>query len=110
MLASLIRNLVFNAVKFSPKGGKVTIAAKPAPGYTVEISIRDTGIGMSKDILECLFHLDTATSRKGTEGEPSTGLGLLLCKDYIDKHGGKIWAESEEDKGSVFFVTIPGRM
>jgi len=106
MFESLMRNLVFNAVKFTPKGGKVIIAAKPMAGNSVEISISDTGIGMSKYILDSLFHLDMAPSRKGTEGESSTGLGLLLCKDFVHKHGGKIWAESEEGKGSVFYFTI----
>ena len=107
MVESIIRNVALNAVKFTPKGGKITISAKLLGRNTVEISVRDTGIGMSKEILDKLFSIDQNSSRVGTEGEPSTGLGLLLSKDFINKHGGKIWAESEEGKGSVFYFTIP---
>jgi signal transduction histidine kinase len=107
MLKSTIRNLATNAVKFTPKGGKITLTAKPVYDNFVEISFRDTGIGMNKDILDKLFRLDAHTSRPGTEGEPSSGLGLILCKDFIDKQGGKIWVESEPGKGSVFYFTIP---
>ena len=107
MLKSTIRNLATNAVKFTPKGGKITLTAKPVYDNFVEISFKDTGIGMNKDILDKLFRLDAHTSRPGTEGEPSSGLGLILCKDFIDKQGGKIWVESEQGKGSVFYFTIP---
>ncbi len=107
MLASTIRNLASNAVKFTRKGGKVTISAKPAPGHSVEISVRDTGIGMSPQMVAGLFRLDVKSNRKGTDNEPSTGLGLLLCKDFVEKHGGKIWVESEEGKQSTFRFTIP---
>ena len=107
MLASTIRNLASNAVKFTLKGGKVTIAAKSVPGHSVEISIRDTGIGMNHEMVHDLFRLDVQTNRKGTDNEPSSGLGLLLCKDFVEKHGGKLWVESEEGKGSVFYFTIP---
>ena len=107
MLASTIRNLASNAVKFTLKGGKVTIAAKSVPGHSVEISIRDTGIGMNHEMVHDLFRLDVQTNRRGTENEPSSGLGLLLCKDFVEKHGGKLWVESEEGKGSAFYFTIP---
>ena len=108
MLASTIRNLTSNAVKFTRKGGKVTIAAKPGPGHSVEISVSDTGIGMSPKMIDDLFRLDVKSNRKGTDNEPSTGLGLLLCKDFIEKHGGKIWVESKEGVGSTFCFTLPG--
>ena len=107
MLASTIRNLASNAVKFTLKGGKVTIAAKSVPGHSVEISVSDTGIGMSPEMVDNLFRLDVQTNRKGTEDEPSSGLGLLLCKDFVEKHGGRIWVESEEGKGSTFYFTLP---
>ena len=107
MLASTIRNLASNAVKFTTKGGKVTIVANTIPGNSVEISVSDTGIGMSPEMVHDLFRLDVQTNRRGTENEPSSGLGLLLCKDFVEKHGGKLWVESEEGKGSVFYFTIP---
>ena len=107
MLQTIIRNLVSNAVKFTPQGGRVSISAKNTGDKSVEISIRDSGIGMSKAIVDNLFRLDVRTNRKGTNGELSTGLGLLLCKEFIEKHGGRIWVESEEGKGSAFYFTIP---
>lgn len=107
MLESTIRNVALNAVKFTSKGGKITISARSASRNSIEISVRDTGIGMSSDILGKLFHIDEHISRVGTEGEASTGLGLLLSRDFIEKHGGRIWAESEEGKGSTFFFTFP---
>jgi PAS domain S-box-containing protein len=107
MLASTIRNLASNAVKFTTKGGKVTIAANTIPGNSVEFSIMDTGIGMYPEMVHDLFRLDVQTNRKGTENEPSSGLGLLLCKDFVEKHGGTLWVESEEGKGSVFYFSIP---
>lgn len=96
MLQTVIRNLVSNAVKYTHKGGKVNISAKTTRGQNVEISVSDTGIGMSQTMVSNLFRLDFQSNRKGTEGEPSTGLGLLLCKEFVEKHGGKIWVESKE--------------
>ena len=110
MFDSILRNLVFNAVKFTHKSGKVIIYAKPVPGNFVEISIRDTGIGMSRSMIDNLFRFDVKTNRNGTEGEPSTGLGLIICKDFIEKHGGRIWAESEEGKGSIFRFILPSNL
>ena len=109
MFKSLMSNLVFNAVKFTPKGGSVTIVAKPISDGWVEVSIKDTGIGMNKSIVDNLFRLDEQTNRKGTEGEPSSGLGLIICKDFIEKHGGKLWVESEVDRGSTFSFTLPAK-
>lgn len=107
ILQTVIRNLVSNAVKFTPRGGKVTLSALPVDDKKMQISIRDSGIGMSPALISNLFKLDVQVSRKGTEKEPSTGLGLILCKEFIEKHSGKIWAESKEGKGSEFFFTIP---
>ena len=107
MFGSIIRNLSMNAVKFSMKGGEVSIAAKTLTDNTIEISISDAGIGMSPEMVGNLFHLDIDTSRKGTEGEPSTGLGLILCKDFVERNNGKIRAESEEGRGTTFYFTLP---
>lgn len=108
MLASIFRNLTTNAIKFTAKGGKIAIQAKYLSDQAVEISFHDSGIGMSSELIEKLFHLDENTSRKGTEGEASTGLGLIICKDFIDKHSGSIRVESEIGKGSVFYCVLPG--
>ncbi|MCX6159763.1 MAG: ATP-binding protein [Ignavibacteriae bacterium] len=107
MFEAVIRNLSSNAVKFTNKGGVVNVSAKTMPDNSVEISIKDTGIGMDKEMINNLFRIDIDTSRKGTEDESSTGLGLIICKDFIEKHGGKLRAESEEGKGSLFTFTIP---
>jgi signal transduction histidine kinase len=107
MLSSIIRNLTSNAVKFTHKGGKVTIAAKSVNSHSVKISVKDTGIGMSPEIVNDLFRLDVQSNRRGTDNEPSVGLGLIICQDFIEKHGGKIWVESEVGKGSVFYFTLP---
>ncbi|MEI6883460.1 MAG: PAS domain S-box protein [Bacteroidota bacterium] len=109
MLDSILRNLTTNAVKFTTKGGKVAISAKSIPDGWVDVSVKDTGIGISKKMIDNLFKMDVNTSRKGTDGEPSTGLGLILCKDFVEKHGGKLWVESEEGKGSTFYFTLPSK-
>jgi PAS domain S-box-containing protein len=109
MLQTIIRNLVSNAVKFTPKGGFIKISAKATGDKDIEISINDTGIGMDQTLVDNLFRLDVQTSRKGTEGEPSTGLGLLLCLEFIEKQGGKIRVESTEGVGSTFYFTVPSK-
>ncbi len=109
MLESVVRNLASNAVKFTNKGGKVLISGRSVNDNLVEISIKDTGIGMNPEMLDKLFRIDEFTCRQGTDGEPSTGLGLILCKDFIDRHGGKIWAESTEGMGSTFYFTLPDK-
>ena len=109
MFETVIRNLVFNAIKFTPKSGEISVWAASTIKNIVEIKICDSGIGMNKELISKLFLLNEKTNRKGTEGEPSTGLGLLLCKEFIEKHGGNIWVESEVGKGSIFSFTIPER-
>jgi len=107
MLGVIIRNIVTNAVKFTTKGGNVIISAKPLSESFIEISVKDTGIGMNKSMIDNLFRLDAVTSRKGTDGESSTGLGLLICKDFIAKNGGILKIDSEEGKGSTIWFTLP---
>lgn len=109
MLETTIRNLFTNAIKFTDKGGKVLVSAKKLPSGETEITVKDTGIGMADDIIQKLFRIDQVECRQGTQGEPSTGLGLILCKDFMEKHGGKIWAESVENMGSTFFISYPDR-
>ena len=107
MLDGIIRNLVSNAIKFTPVGGKVSVTAWLKDDYSLEVNISDTGIGIPKEMISKLFLLTEKTGRKGTEGEPSSGLGLLLCKEFIEKHHGKIWVESEPGKGSIFKFILP---
>ena len=106
MLETIIRNLVSNAIKFTKKNGVVTISAKQFSDK-VKVSIADTGIGMDKELINDLFKVDKQTNRKGTDNEPSTGLGLILCYEFIEKHGGNIKVESEVGKGSTFSFTLP---
>jgi signal transduction histidine kinase len=109
MLGSVIRNLTSNSIKFTKRGGNVTIKAHNTSNNTVEIAVTDTGIGMTKEMVENLFKISRNSSRPGTEGEPSTGLGLLLCKDFVEKQGGEIWAKSEAGKGSTIISPLKHR-
>jgi len=106
MFETIIRNLVSNAIKFTPSGGKVKVVACINANQLIEIKISDSGIGMTPELISKLFQINEKTSRPGTQGEPSTGLGLLLCKEFIEKHNGKIWVESEVGKGSTFSFII----
>jgi hypothetical protein len=106
MISSVVRNILSNAIKFSNRGGKVEITAEE-DGSNYKISIADSGIGMSESRISKLFKIDSEKGTPGTEGERSSGLGMILCKEFIDKHGGKIWAKSEPGKGSTFCFTIP---
>ena len=107
MIQTVTRNLVSNAVKFTHKGGKVIISAKPNGNKSIQIVIKDNGIGMSPALIEGLFKPDVNTNRIGTDYEPSTGLGLILCKEFVEKHGGKLLVDSEVDKGSTFSFSLP---
>jgi PAS domain S-box-containing protein len=107
MFESIMRNLVSNAIKFTGKGGSVEVSAIHNNNNSVEVKVSDSGIGMPAELKERLFHINEKTSRQGTGGEPSTGLGLLLCKEFIEKNGGKIWVESIAEQGSTFYFTLP---
>lgn len=107
MISSVLRNLLSNAVKFTTQGGKITVDAKEIENEIVEVSVSDSGIGMSENLCKKLFKMEEKVGRKGTEGEESTGLGLLLCKEFVEKHGGKIWVQSRENIGSTFYFTLP---
>jgi signal transduction histidine kinase len=106
MISTVLRNLISNAIKFTNFGGKINISIEDQP-EELTVSIRDTGVGMKKEKLEKLFRIDSESSTLGTNREKGTGLGLILCKEFIEKHEGKIWVESEVGKGSVFRFTIP---
>lgn len=106
MIQSVLRNLISNAIKFTNKGGNITISAINIEHGLIEIKVQDTGIGISEKDLPKLFRIDESLKTTGTDGEPSIGLGLILCKEFVEKHGGKIWAESEVGKGSAFYFTL----
>ncbi|MEI6681338.1 MAG: PAS domain S-box protein [Bacteroidota bacterium] len=107
MLGGIVRNLVTNAVKFTPRGGVVTVRAHRVPNRGVGFSVTDTGIGMDQQLIGNLFKLDVNTSRQGTDHESSSGLGLMICKEFIEKHQGEMNIESIPGKGSVFSFMLP---
>ena len=106
MVTTVIRNLVSNAIKFSNNGDSITIRADLQDSF-VEISVIDNGVGMKKDDQEKLFRIDLHHTTNGTSDEKGTGLGLILCKEFIERNGGKISVESDLNKGSTFKFTLP---
>jgi signal transduction histidine kinase len=106
MVKTILRNLITNAIKYTHNYGVITISAMENNQY-VEIAIEDNGIGISFEAQKDLFKIDSFQSTIGTNSERGTGLGLLICKDFIEKHGGNIWIESEPGKGSEFKFTLP---
>jgi PAS domain S-box-containing protein len=107
MLKTVLRNLMSNAIKFTNNGGAINMRAEQTDS-DVTISVSDNGIGITPDDLTKFFDISEVITTKGTAGETGTGLGLLLCKEFVEKHGGKIWVESEVGKGSDFKFTLPG--
>lgn len=105
MFETILRNLISNAIKFTPKGGSIDVTAKNIH-TNIEITIKDNGIGMNNELLQNIFRINSQTNRKGTENEPSTGLGLLICKEFIAKNNGTLTIKSEENKGSEFTVVL----
>ncbi|MBK7868891.1 MAG: PAS domain S-box protein [Ignavibacteriales bacterium] len=106
MLETVIRNLVSNSIKFTPRNGSIIVTAGKVDEF-VEFSISDSGVGMSKDTISKLFRMDEFVTTIGTENEKGTGLGLLLCYEFIKKHGGLLEVESREGEGSTFSFSIP---
>jgi PAS domain S-box-containing protein len=106
MISTVLRNLISNAVKFTYKGGEIYISAQKTESEVV-ISVSDNGKGMPKARLEKIFRIDQNESTPGTANENGTGLGLILCKEFVEKHEGRIWVESIEGKGSSFSFAIP---
>ena len=102
----VIRNLMTNAIKFTNDGGEITVSAEPKGNEWV-VSVRDNGIGMNGDIQKKLFDKINPYSTRGTANEKGTGLGLILCKEFVEKNGGRIWVESQENQGSTFWFTVP---
>src|ERR1043165_2718813 len=106
MLRSILQNLTSNSIKYTPRGGAITILSE-FRGDKIVVEIRDTGIGMPKEIIERLFILQTGSLAKVRQKDKGAGIGLLLVKGFLEKNGGEIWAESKEGKGSSFYFSFP---
>jgi len=105
-LVQLVQNLVGNAVKYSPPGAPVRVAVQ-RNGAEARLTVADEGIGMRPEDLPRLFQKFSRLENARRSGAPGTGLGLYICRSIVEAHGGRIWAESEPQKGSTFFVTLP---
>lgn len=106
MIETVLRNLINNAIKFTPENGFIEISAKKIENQ-ISICVSDSGVGISNEDIRNLFQIDSKVKRKGTNDEDGSGLGLILCKEFVDKNNGEIWAESTPGKGSSFIFTIP---
>ncbi len=106
MFKTILRNLITNSVKYSNPGGKIKIESKRLPSF-VEIAISDTGVGIAPERIDKIFTLDEKITTRGTAEEKGSGLGLLLCKEFIERHKGRIWIKSELHKGTTVFFTLP---
>ncbi len=106
MFSTVVRNLVANAIKFTHERGHIAISLERKEGFC-EISIRDSGVGIPEENIQKIFRIDSNHTTLGTNGEKGTGLGLILCREFIGKHNGKIWVESVVGKGSNFVFTLP---
>jgi two-component system, sensor histidine kinase and response regulator len=106
MMSSILRNLITNSIKFTKPLGQVTLSSFHN-GDTVRLIISDTGIGMDDKKLETIFHLDKTRTTKGTAGEKGSGLGLILSKEFVEKHGGRIEVESIVGEGTQFTLVLP---
>ncbi len=108
LLKTILRNLLSNAIKYTATGGMITVSSQEnADADMVEISVTDNGIGMPHEVMEKIFKIDTKYSTPGTAKETGTGLGLVLCKEFVERQGGRIWVESEVGKGTRFTFTLP---
>jgi signal transduction histidine kinase len=106
MIKTIIRNLLTNAIKFSHPDGYVKITAEDSK-ENLKLSITDKGIGVKKELLNNLFRIDKSITTKGTLGEKGTGLGLILCKEFVEKNNGKLIVDSKEKEGSTFSIILP---
>ena len=106
MIKTVLRNILSNAIKFTHNNGEITLDANQTE-EEITVSLADTGVGMNEKALSELFNIAKENTTKGTNNEEGTGLGLQICKEFVEKMGGTIWAESEVNKGTVFYFTIP---
>ena len=111
MISTVMRNLISNAIKYTHKDGEIIVKARTIKDKNkqlfAEITVKDNGLGILPNLQAKLFKIEENISTEGTEKEQGTGLGLILCKEFVEKHGGEIWVKSELGKGSEFVFTIP---
>lgn len=107
MVATVLRNLIINGIKFTPREGRVIVRADKSADNMILIEVKDSGIGINPEKIEVIFSVDRDWSEPGTEDETGTGLGLFLCKEFVEKNGGRIWVESEVSVGTSFYFTLP---
>ncbi|MFP4664870.1 MAG: response regulator [Bacteroidales bacterium] len=106
MLKTMMRNLISNAIKFTPENGKISVNAG-LNDHSVDISVSDTGVGLDEEKVSRLFKVDQNISTKGTNQESGTGLGLIICKEFAEKHKGTLSVKSKKDQGSTFIISLP---
>ncbi|GAB6059825.1 PAS domain-containing sensor histidine kinase [Desulfonatronum parangueonense] len=106
MIKTVFRNIISNAIKFTPRGGEIVITARQ-DGPSITMAIQDNGISMDEQTLATIFSIQNTKRRLGTEGEKGTGLGMVLCRQFIERHGGRIWLESAPEQGTTVFFTLP---
>jgi signal transduction histidine kinase len=109
MIETVLRNLINNAIKFTPENGLIEITANQID-HNIHISVKDSGIGISEEDVMNLFRIDSTVKRKGTNNEDGSGLGLILCKEFVTKNNGNIWVNSIPGKGSSFVFTVPTKV
>ncbi len=110
MLKTIFRNLISNAIKFTPDQGQITLSAEISvdPSF-IEVAVSDSGVGIAESTISNLFELHKTVTTKGTAQETGTGLGLIICREFVEKHKGKIWVKSQVDKGSSFYFLLPNK-
>jgi two-component system, sensor histidine kinase and response regulator len=106
MVSIVLRNLISNALKYTNLKGLVQISSKKQE-HELIISINDNGVGIAKELMDKLFQIDGVISTPGTQKEKGTGLGLILCREYLGKNKGKIWVQSEVNEGTTFYFSLP---
>ena len=106
MVNLIFRNLILNGIKFTDSGGAINISAEKKENNLI-VKVSDNGVGIAAEIQKVLFDKATGYSTRGTANEKGTGLGLILCKEFVERNNGKIWLESEAGKGTTFFVSLP---
>ncbi len=107
MINTIVRNLISNAIKFTPEKGQIEILSRIVSDNKIEIGVSDTGVGIDTEVLSQLFNIDSDISTPGTNQEKGSGLGLKLCKEFVEKNKGEIYAESKEGTGTTFWISLP---